>query len=287
MEAHEIQVSAESDSRAESIELPAPTAAPIVAAFGFALILAGLATHEVVAGMGALLALAGLVEWFSQVLPHPAHERVALTGAVASVRTTRRAVEHVAVDLDRVRANLPIELYPVSAGLRGGLGGGVAMAILAVLYGVVSGHGVWYPINLLAAGFFPAATIAELSSFQAEPFAIAVVIHSFTSVLIGVLYGAMLPMLPTRPILLGGLIAPLLWTGILHSSLALINPVLSAQVDWGWFVLSQLAFGVVAGVIVSRRQRVTTAQPLPWQMRAGIEASGLVDEPAGEGREHD
>ena len=94
-------------------------------------------------------------------------------------------------------------------------------------------------------------------------------------------------MLPTRPILLGGLIAPLFWTGLLHSSLALINPMLSAQVDWGWFVLSQLGFGVVAGVIVSRRQRVVTAQPLPWQVRAGIEASGLIDESAGEGREHD
>ena len=287
MEARELEVSPKHEGRGESLELPAPTAAPIMAAFGFALFVAGLATHEIVTGTGALLALAGLAEWFTQVLPHPAHERVALVREVSAVRTTRHGVEHVALEMGRVRANLPIELYPVSAGVRGGIAGGVAMAILAVLYGVVSGHGVWYPINLLAAGFFPASTIAQLSSFQAGPFGIAVLIHVITSVLVGVLYGAMLPMLPSRPILLGGLIAPLLWTGLLHSSLALINPVLSTQVDWGWFVLSQLGFGVVAGVIVSRRQRVVTAQPLPWQIRAGIEATGLADDSTDEGRKHD
>ena len=28
------------------------------------------------------------------------------------------------------------------------------MALLAMLYGVLSRHGIWYPINLLSAGFF-------------------------------------------------------------------------------------------------------------------------------------
>ena len=34
------------------------------------------------------------------------------------------------------RAWLPIRIYPISAGVKGGLAGGVAMAVLAVIYGV-------------------------------------------------------------------------------------------------------------------------------------------------------
>ena len=272
-----------------AIELPAPTASPLVLAFGVALIFAGLATSVMLTGIGALLALAGVVGWFKQVLPQPAHERVVPTVEVFQPSTSRREIERVGVaaDLDLARVTLPLELYPVSAGIWGGLAGGFAMAVLAVMYGLLSGHGVWYPINLLAAGFFPAASIAELSAFHAGAFAIAVAIHLTTSLLVGVLYGAMLPMLPRRPILLGGLIAPLLWTGLLHSSLALINPVLASRIDWRWFFVSQLGFGVVAGLVVSRRQRVATQQQLPFSMRAGIEATGLSGEPPSQGPDHE
>jgi hypothetical protein len=270
-----------------AIELPASTAWPLVLAFGVALVFAGLATSEVLTWIGALLALAGVVGWFKEVLPHPAHERVVPTLDVFEARTSRREIERVGVAADLVRVTLPLELYPVSAGILGGLAGGFAMAVLAVLYGLLSGHGIWYPINLLAAGFFPSASIAELSAFHPSAFAVAVVIHLTTSLLVGVLYGAMLPMLSRRPILLGGLIAPLLWTGLLHSSLALINPVLAARIDWRWFFISQLGFGVVAGLVVSRRQRVATQQQLPFSMRAGIEATGLSGEPPNKGPDHE
>jgi hypothetical protein len=269
------------------IELPAPTAWPLALAFGVALGFAGLATSATLTGIGALLALAGVVGWFKQVLPRPAHERVALTGEVFQPSTSRREIERVGVAANLVRVTLPLELYPVSAGVWGGLAGGFAMAVLAVLYGLLSGHGVWYPINLLAAGFFPSASIAELSAFQPSAFAVAVAIHLTTSLLVGVLYGAMLPMLPRRPILLGGLIAPLLWTGVLHSTLALINPVLAARIDWRWFLVSQFGFGFVAGLVVSRRQRVATQQQLPFSIRAGIEATGLSDEPPSKGPDHE
>jgi hypothetical protein len=273
-----------SKAAAGEVELPARTAAPIVLAFGVTLIFAGLATHAIVSGLGIVLAIVGGVGWFKQVFPHPAHERVVPSGEVFTAHTRRREVEHVHVEAGLVRANLPIQFYPVSAGVRGGVAGGVAMALLAVLYGVISGHGIWYPTNLLAAGFFPSASIADASAFHARAFGIALAIHAITSLLVGVLYGAMLPMLPRHPIVLGGLIAPLLWSGLLHSSLGLINPVLAAHIDWWWFVLSQFGFGVVAGLVVSRRERIASAQPLPWQMRAGVEETGLYDESPGKGQ---
>src|SRR5262249_25972477 len=126
---------------AAEIELPAPSSAPIVLAFGVTLVFAGLATHAIVSGLGAVLAAFGAVGWFKQVFPHPAHERVAPSGEVFTAKTSRRGVEHVHLETGLVRANLPIEFYPISAGVRGGLAGGVAMALLAVLYGVISGHG--------------------------------------------------------------------------------------------------------------------------------------------------
>jgi hypothetical protein len=180
-------------------------------------------------------------------------------------------------ELDRAR--LPLEIYPISAGIKGGLAGSVAMAVLAVIYGIVSGHGMWYPINLLSVGFFPArTTIEEIAAFHWDALIIATIIHLLCSVLVGLLYGVALPMFPRDPIVLGGAIAPVLWSGLLHSVLEAINPVLNQRISWFWFVISQIGFGVVAGIVVSRQARVRTWQFLPFAVRAGIEAPGAIDE---------
>lgn len=272
---------------AETVEVPAPTAAPLVCATGVALIFAGLATSSTMSGIGAVLAGVGLGAWLRRVLPHPAHERLAVDARVVAIVSSRTAIERVPDFPGQIRATLPLEIYPISAGVRGGIAGGIAMAILAVLYGVVSGHGFWYPINLLAAGVLPSASVEQISSFYPTAFVIALAIHSVTSLLVGVLYGALLPMLPRRPIVLGGLVAPLIWSGLLYSMLALINPVLAGHIDWAWFVASQFGFGVVAGLVVSRRERIATLQPLPWRLRAGVEATGLRGGTPEEEEEHE
>ena len=79
-----------------------------------------------------------------------------------------------------------------------------------------------------------------------------------------------------RPIILGGLIAPVLWSGILYSSMQLLNPLLASHIDWAWFMTSQIAFGVVAGLVVVRQQHVPTRENLPFFVRAGIEAPGIM-----------
>src|SRR6202795_1975662 len=126
------------------------------------------------------------------------------------------------------------------------------MAGLAVLYGIVSGKGMWYPINLLAAGLFPERwTIAEISVFHLNALIIATIIHLVGSSLVGVLYGAALPMFPRRPILLRGVIAPILWAGLIHSIPEAPDPVLNHRIDWLSFAISQFGFGIVAGIAVS------------------------------------
>jgi hypothetical protein len=269
-----------------TIEMPAPTAWPFVLALGLALLFAGLVTGRPVSILGAVMAVAAVYGWFRDVLPSEAHEAVPLLEEAPAAATLRPAVDRLNVELAPFRASLPIEIYPISAGIRGGLAGSVAMALLAVLFGIVSGHGIWYPINLLAAGFLPESlsrSAQQMEQFNFSIFLIASAIHLITSLLVGLLYGAMLPMLSRRPILLGGFIAPILWSALIYSVLDIVNPVMGRHIDWSWFVLSQFGFGIVAGIVVSRHERVRTQQPLPFAIRAGFDAPGLSGEKHGPG----
>jgi hypothetical protein len=264
------------------IDLPAPTAWPVVLAFGVTLAFAGLVTSAAIGALGLLGAAIGIVGWFRDVFPHEAHVSVRVVGEAPQASTRRREVARMQVAPGSQRAWLPVEIYPLSAGVKGGLAGSVAMAALGMLYGVVSGAGPWYPVNLLAAGFIPnaahAATTSELSAFHLRLLLIAIPIHVITSLLVGLLYGAMLPVLARRPMLLGGLIAPLFWSGLLRSVLDIVNPLLSRRIDWFWFVASQVGFGLVAGFVVSRQARVPTWQAAPLAIRLGVEAPGLSAE---------
>ena len=166
---------------------------------------------------------------------------------VPAVTTTRREVARMAIAQELQRAWLPLEIYPISAGIKGGLAGSVAMAVVAMLYGLSASTASGIRSICWPPAFFPAAmteTTAQIAAFNLSVFLIAIPIHLITSLLVGLLYGAMLPMLPRRPILLGGFIAPLLWTGLIHSILGIVNPVLNQRIHWVWFVVSQVALGL-------------------------------------------
>jgi hypothetical protein len=168
------------------IELPAATAWPIVLAFGVSLVFAGLVTSASVSVLGAIFAVAGCVGWFREVLPQEKRELVPIVEKEPIVATSRPQLTRVEWMTEGMhRARLPVEIYPVSAGIKGGLAGSVAMAVLAILYGIISGHGIWYPINLLSAGFFPArATTAQIAAFHWDAFLIATLVHLVCSLLV-------------------------------------------------------------------------------------------------------
>src|ERR1700680_2701347 len=130
--------------RTETIEMPAPTAWPIILAFGLTLVFAGLVTSSSVSLLGAILAVSGCVGWFRDVLPHEKHESLSAIETISPVSTSRprvAAVEWMTEELHRAR--LPLEVYPIKAGVKGGMAGSVAMAFLAVMYGIISGRGMW------------------------------------------------------------------------------------------------------------------------------------------------
>jgi hypothetical protein len=259
--------------------LPAPTAWPIVLAFGCMLAAAGLVTSGAISILGGVLMLAGCVGWFRQVLPQEEHEEVPVTVEPVTIASPRALVEHIRLSPEH-RAHFPIQTYPVTSGLKGGIAGGIAMIVPALLYGLIAQHSIWYPVNLLGgAGVaqWTNSTPAEIAAFHWQWLLIAILIHSITCVLIGLLYGAMLPMLPRHPVVLGGILAPVLWTGILHSFMGVINPSLADHISWGWFLTSQVVYGVTAGIVVARQEKILTTQSLPFIERLGIESPGLMD----------
>jgi hypothetical protein len=57
--------------------------------------------------------------------------------------------------------------------------------------------------------------------------------------------------------------------------LGMVNPALNARIDWVWFIASQIAFGLMVGLVVARAQPIATMQTWPLAARAGVEASGM------------
>ena len=261
------------------VVMPASTAWPFVLAFGVTLMFAGLLTSVSVTVLGTVVAFAACVGWFQELFPHEHEEAVPVFADDFRITTMRSVVERLPVAADQVRAWLPVRTYPISAGLQGGWAGSVAMAVLACGYGLLKAGSVWYPINLLAAVVYSRPTafvVNDLETFQVGSFAVAVGVHVLLSTLVGLLYGAILPMFPRRPILLGGVIVPVLWSGLLHPTLQLLNPLLASRIDWSWFVASQVAFGVVAGAVVIRRSPMPTLENVSFALRAGVEAPGTI-----------
>ena len=106
--------------RAGELTAPAPTAWPVVFAFVFTLIFAGLLTNISIALLGAVLAFCGSAGWLREILPHEHEIPVIAEPEDDAVTTSRRTVERFLLAEAQVRAWLPLETYPVSAGLKGG-----------------------------------------------------------------------------------------------------------------------------------------------------------------------
>lgn len=265
-----------------AIHLPAPTQWPLVMAVGLTLLFAGLVTNMMISALGVVMTVAGAVGWFRQVLPHEVHELLPVTDEEIAIERAGRVVTRVEhMHPVAGRGMMPVSTYPISSGIKGGFAGGTVMIVLAEIYGVARFHSIWYVVNLLGgAGVagWTTPTEHELAQFHLAAFLIAIVIHTASSFLVGLLYGALLPILPRHPIVLGGLIAPALWTGLLHSTLGLLNPYFDDHINWYWFALSQVGYGLVAGWVVARQGHLKSLQGVPLSVRLGVERPPQQDD---------
>src|SRR5690606_8235457 len=188
----------------DAIELPAPTVAPLVLALGIALLADGVAVNLALLAVGGVLFVLGLSMWISQRVPGRGHlhePRVALAERPRVIAPRPGAVARLRVGMPGYRLRLPEKIHPISAGVKGGIVGGIVMPLPAMLYGLASGDGIWLPINLLAGMVLPNAgvTTAELEQFHLPLFVTGLIIHAVTSLIIGLLYGVLLPTLPDVP----------------------------------------------------------------------------------------
>jgi hypothetical protein len=263
-------------STKDTIHLPAPTAWPILLAAGVTLLFAALVTNVGIGIFGAVLTVISCVGWFRQVLPHENHELLEVETQQIEITTARQKVARIQLS-ETHRAQLPLATYPISSGIKGGIAGGIAMIIPAELYGIIKFHSIWYSINLLGGAGVVSwmMPLDQIVSFHLGALAMATIIHVLTCLLVGLLYGALLPVWPKHPIVLGGLIAPLIWTGLLHNILGIVNPFLDQKISWWWFAASQVFFGLVAGITVTKLGNLKQLRQVPLSVRLGLETPGL------------
>ena len=269
--------SGSSETQTSTIHLPAPTAWPFLLALGITLVCASLVTNLAIGALGLLLSIISAVGWFRDVLPHEAHEDIEVEEEFVSLFTPSEKVARIEVD-ETHRAQLPLQTFSLGSAIKGGIAGGIAMVIPAEIYGVLRYHSLWYVVNLLGGagvGTWVNPSIEQMRHFRLSAFITANIIQGAVTLLVGLLYGAMLPMWPKRPILLGGIIAPVIWTGLLYGTLGLVNPFLAQRIDWWSFAASQVIFGLVAGYTVVKLGHLERLAQVPLSVRLGVETPGL------------
>ena len=268
------------------VEVPAPTVWPLVLALGIALTISGMVTSGWVALSGAALAVLGARGWFFEVFPQEHEELVPVASERIEVTRSKHQVARLGTSSTHQQVQ-PLVTFSLLAGVRGGIAGGLAMIVPAVLYGVLRHGSPWFAVNLLAAGGFPSWADQPDSFFNAfhwKGLVAAGIIHGVTAPLVGLLYAAVLPIFPKRPILTAGFVVPLFWTALLYGVLGLISPVLNQRIDWLWFIPSQLAFGLVTGYVVNRSVHLRSAafQSESFAERAGLASDVTSREKSGE-----
>jgi len=241
-----------------SVEMPRSTSWPLVLSVGLTLALAGVVTNYALSATGVVLVIVSVVGWIHQLLPGVGHEQVFWVPQqqrAKPIAASKIPVVPLKPGMPGHRARLPEKMHPYSAGATGGLIGGAAMAATALAYGMLSGNGIWYPINLLA-GMVMSSVAEHPQQFSLAGLIIATLIHSLTSLGVGMFFGVLLPTLPCWPVFWGGIVGPILWTGAIHSFMGVLNPSLAEKVDWPWFVASQFAYGLVMGMVLTRSEKV-------------------------------
>ena len=164
-----------------------------------------------------------------------------------------------AIVADRaLHAVYPEWVYPYSAGILGGLIGGLGVAVVGLGYGIYSGN-VWLPVNVVAATILrnlQSQSADALGQFVPSALIAGLLIHALTSISLGLMFAFILPALPGRPLYWGPVIGPLLWVGAYVAALPLLNPVMVQNLEIISFTIANILFGVLLGWWIDRTPMV-------------------------------
>lgn len=249
----------------------------MVAAFGMTLLAAGIVTNWVVAAVGLVVMMTGIVVWFLESNPFSTEVLSPLLKGPDPIVPRTAKVAHLMADAGH-RARIPMEIHPYSAGIKGGLIAGVVMAMFASVWGLIAHGSLWYAVNLLAGTMLTGyvdMTLEELTAFHTEGLMVGIVIQVVMSLSVGVLYGVVLPLIPRFQMVTSGIIVPLIWTALMWGSLSIVDPTLQIHIEWIWFIAAQVVFGLVAGWYILRTEKVKTMQNWHYLERLGIDSPGV------------
>jgi hypothetical protein len=249
-------------------------------AFGLGFILAGVVTNYALSIVGLVVSARAALGWWREVIPAERFEEMAvdLAHRPTPIRAEERTVVRLHAGEAHHRESLPEKIHPYSAGVLGGIVGGTVMAALACLYGLVAQGSIWYPINLLAGVVLPGIgeqTTAQLRAFDPVTFLVALAGHAGISILVGIIYAAILPMFPKYAPLWAGILMPVFWSAVIATTLDVVNPALNARINWPWFIVCQLGYGLFGGFVIARSTHIDTMRSLDFASRAFIHAPGL------------
>ena len=154
--------------------------------------------------------------------------------------------------------SVPAWVYPYRLGLSGGALGGLAMIVVALVYGWQH-NSIWLPVNLIGATVvrdLQSASMAELSAFNLTALVAGLALHLIMAVGLGFLFALILPTFP-GPVLIWSLtIGPALWVLASLLTLPLIDPVMNQYVDRPSFFAAHFVYGLVLGLWFTRAHKV-------------------------------
>jgi hypothetical protein len=222
--------------------------------------------------------MTGIVVWFLETNPDSKELLSPLEAEGPDPILPRTArVAHLGSDADH-RARIPMEIHPYSAGIKGGVIAGIAMAAFASVWGLIAHGSLWYTVNLLAGTMlsgYADMTMDNLMAFHTEGLVVGIVVQVVMSLSVGILYGVTLPLIPRFQMLFSAIMVPAMWSGLMWGTISIVDPALQIHIEWIWFVASQVVFGLVAGWYILRTEKVKTMQNWHYLERIGVESPGV------------
>lgn len=142
-------------------------------------------------------------------------------------------------------------------GAVGGVLGGLAMGVFAMVVAAVMGQGFWAPLKMIAATFYGEGAMAQ-PGFAAGPVLVGLTIHMVVSAVYGGIYGAIGRVGWSTAAVIGWALAfgLAIWALADWVILPVFNPMMSAQAQPILFALEHAIFGLVLGwYLAARRNR--------------------------------
>jgi len=150
-------------------------------------------------------------------------------------------------------------IYSLRDGLIAGAVAGLAMTVTMAIWGAITGNGIWYPVNLIAATVMTSlqtAPIEELRTFMPVAALVGTLIHFVISVALGLVFDLLLPTLPGHPMVWALIIGPLLWIAAEFAILPILNERMGEAIAPQTFIVAHIIYSVVMGYIILRSQRL-------------------------------